>query len=81
MKAKAVRAAASSYTSEQLAEAVEAITEHENELLDIEGEDMGERLTHLLLALRIRARMDGGEELKTAFRAEMHAVRETLKND
>ena len=42
---------------------------------------MGERLTHLLLARRIRGRVDAGEELKDAFRAELGAVRETLAND
>jgi len=81
MKAKSARQVAESYTSEQIAEAIEAITEREEEILDVQGEDMGERLTHLLVGARIRARMDDGEDLKTAFRAEFGKVRDTLAND
>ncbi len=82
MKAPSVRAAASAYTSEQLAAAIEAIAEQGEESTDVtvEGDDLGEKLTHLLLAARIRSRVDAGEELKDAFRAEMAAVRETLAN-
>lgn len=81
MKAASVRKAAQAYTSAQLAEAIEAVTEREEEILSIEGEDMGERLTHMLLAQRIRSRVDAGEDLKDAFRAEMGSVRDTLTND
>lgn len=81
MKAGAVRKVAKAYSSVQIAEAIEAITEREEEILEIDGEDMGERLTHLLLAARIRAAVDEGEELKAAFRAVMGDVRETLTNE
>lgn len=80
MKAKSIRQVASTYDSGQLAEAVEAIIEREEEILEIPGDDMGERLTHLLVAQRMRARMDAGESLKDAFRAEMAAVRATLED-
>lgn len=80
MKASAVRRVAERYTSAQLAEAITALTEQEDELLEVDGEDLGERLTHLLLAQRVRGRMDAGEDLKDAFRAEMAAVRDTLAN-
>jgi len=80
VKAAAVKKAASDYTSVQLAEAIEAVTEREEEILAVDGDDMGERLTHLLLAARIRARVDAGEELKDAFRAEMASVRDTIAN-
>ena len=80
MKAGAVRKVASAYTVEQIDEAIEAYTEREEELLEVGGDDPGERLTHLLLGRRVRARIDAGEDPKSAFRAEMGAVRETLKN-
>ena len=80
MKPPAVKKAAAAYTTEQLAAAIEAVTEREEELLAVDGDDMGERLTHLLLALRIRQRMDAGEDAKDAFRAEMASVRETVSN-
>lgn len=78
MKAAAVRRAAEAYDSTQIAEAIEALTEREEEILEVEGEDAGERLTHLFLAQRIRARMDDGASLKDAFRAEMAGVRDIL---
>jgi hypothetical protein len=80
VKAAAVRKAAERYGSAELAAAITALTEEERELLEIDGDDPGERLTHLLLAQRVRARMDRGEDLKEAFRAEMGQVRETLSN-
>lgn len=81
MKAGAVRRAAKTYDSEQLAAAVEAVVDNEEEILEIDGDDMGERLTHLLLAQRVRARMDEGVELKVAFREVLGDVRETLANE
>jgi hypothetical protein len=80
VKAAVVRQVAERYASAQLAEAIAALTEDEVELLEIEGDDAGERLTHLLLAQRIRRRMDAGLALKDAFRAEMGQVRDTLTN-
>jgi len=80
MKAGAVRKVAKAYSIEQIDAGIEAITEREEEILEVDGDDMGERLTHLLLGRRVRSRVDAGEDLKTAFRAEMGAVRGTLKN-
>lgn len=80
MKAGAVRSVALDHTLSEIDAAIEAITEREEEVLEVEGDDMGERLTHLLLARRVRARIDAGEDEKSAFRAEMGAVRGTLKN-
>ncbi len=81
MKASSARKVAEQYTSAQIAEAIEAITEREEEILAVDGEDMGERLTHLLVGQRIRTRVDAGEDLKSAFRAEFAQVRDTLAND
>ena len=80
MKVGAVKQAAQDYALEAIDAAIEALTEREEELLAIEGDDLGERLTHLLLARRIRARVEAGEAFKDAFRTEMSTVRETLKN-
>lgn len=81
MKAGAVRTVAKTYTIEQIDAGIEAITEREEDLLNVGGDDIGERLTHLLLGRRVRARINAGEDEKSAFRAEMGAVRGTLKND
>lgn len=83
MKAPAVRRCAQTYTGEQIEAAVEAIAERGEEHPEVlvEGDDLGEKLTHLLLAQRIRARTDAGEDPKDAFRAEMASVRDILAND
>ena len=81
MKAAAVRQAATEYTVAKLSLAIEALIEREEEILDIDGDDMEERLTHLLLARRVRERVELGQDMKEAFRAEMGKVRATLKND
>ena len=45
------------------------------------GEEDGDRLTHLLLAIRIRKKMDAGADLIHAFREVMADVRSVLRND
>jgi hypothetical protein len=82
VKAPAVRAVATAHDLQEIAAAIEAIAERgEEPAIPVEGDSLGEKLTHLLLAQRIRTRMGAGEDLKDAFRAEMAAVRGTLTND
>ena len=82
MKAAIVRKLANERGLAELERAAEHIAEHGELPFPIEGEDVGEALTHVLLASRIRRRMEqDGEELSTAFRAEMAAVRDVLKNE
>ena len=80
MKAGAVRKLAAERTLQELEDAANSIIENETDLIEVEGDDMGERLTHIMLAARVRARTDLGEDLKEAFRAEMAAVRDVLSN-
>ena len=61
--------------------AAEAMAEHGEDPLEAEGEDLGEKLTHVMLALNVRRRMAEGVELKVAFRAEMAEVRDLLTNE
>lgn len=81
MKAAVVRTLAERHDLATLERAAEAIAEREEDELGVEGDDLGERLTHLLLAARVRRRVDAGEDPKSAFRAEMSQVREVLKNE
>ncbi len=81
MKAGAVRALAEAHDVPTLEAAAEALAEREENVLGVEGVDNGERLTHLMLAIRVRARADAGEALKDAFRAEMAGVREVMTNE
>ena len=80
MNAGVVRKLAGEHSLVTLEAAVEAISERGEEILEVSGEDIGERLTHLLLAARVRRRVDAGEDLKDAFRAEMASVRDVLTN-
>jgi hypothetical protein len=80
MKAGVVRQLATAHDLAALEAAAEAIAEREEEILAVEGHDIGERLTHLLLAARIRRRIDAGEDPKDAFRSEMASVRDILSN-
>lgn len=81
MKVGAVKDAAQRYSLDEIEAAIEGITEREELALPIDGDDLGEKLTHLLLAKRIRERMARGEEFKDAFRALMTEVRQTLTNE
>lgn len=81
MKASSVRKLATDRTVLELEKAIEAIVEREADEHGIDGEDLGEKLTHCMLAMRIRSRVDAGEDAGAAFRAEMAAVRDILKND
>jgi len=81
MNAKMVRSLANDHSSEDLASAVEAVLEREEDALGTGEEDPGELLTNLMLATRVRAAMDDGTSLKDAFRAEMAKVRKVVQNN
>jgi hypothetical protein len=82
MKAGEIRRLAQEYTLEQLEEAIESIVEHEKDLIPVDGADMGERLTNLSVAMRVRKMMEGDKkDLKEAFRTVMASVRDLLSND
>jgi hypothetical protein len=74
-----VRVLARDQTATALREAAAAL-EAGTDPPDVPGDDPGEKLTHVLLALRIRARVDAGEDALTAYRAEMASVRAVLSN-
>jgi len=81
MKANVIRKLAQEQSADALEAAVEALVEREEDILSVEGEDSGEKLTHVNLALRCRKRIDQGEDPKEAFRAVMGDVRGLLQND
>lgn len=81
MKAAVVKALAEQHPLAALEAAAERIAEDGEDPLGVEGADLGERLTHVMLAARVRRRVEGGEDPKTAFRAEMASVRAVLQNE
>lgn len=81
MKASVIRKLAEGHSLSELQAGAEAIAEREVDELGVEGEDLGEKLTHVMLAIRVRTRVEAGEELKQAFRTEMASVRSLLENE
>lgn len=81
MKPTAVRKLADAHDVDALEQAAEALVEREEDLLGIDGDDPGEKLTHVMLAIRLKRRIIDGEDPKQAFRNEMASVRAVLAND
>lgn len=81
MKPAEARRLASAHTTDELSAASEALSEERAPSIEVGGEDPGEQLTHVLLALRIRAKVDAGEEPRDAYRAVMADVRGVLTNE
>jgi hypothetical protein len=80
VKAGEVRRLATEADLQRLEGAAEAIAEQEIDPDWVVGDDLGEKLTHLLLAARVRRRIDAGEDAREAFRSELAAVRAVLAN-
>lgn len=81
MKPAECRKLALERTAEEIATAIEHLGEEKDPPFEVGGEDHGEKLTHALLAQRIRERLDRGEDPKDAFRAVMAEVRAVVSND
>ena len=80
MKAATVRKLAQSWSAAQLDAAAESILELEQDVPEIEGADLGEKLTHVMLARRVRALVDAGQPFKESFRETLSGVRSVLSN-
>jgi hypothetical protein len=81
LKASSIRKIAEKYTLEELANAAEVISEEERDPLGVDGEDLGEKLTHVMLAMRIREKVEQGQDLRSAFREQLGEVRSLLENE
>lgn len=80
MKIPEIKRLAEQYTSEQLTQAEEALIEGNSmpEGVEINGEDDGERLTHISGAQFVLSEVAKGEELRTAVRAFSAKVRNSI---
>ena len=78
MKITAIKKAVKLFTTAQLQEAEQALYEEQMPLIDIEGDDEGEKLTHVLAALEIKENMAKGMEFKEALRAYTQRVRNSI---
>lgn len=78
MKIPAIKKAVELYSIEQLREAENALYEEKSPEIVIEGEDDGEKLTHVLAALEIKEHMAKGMDFKDALRAYTQRVRNSI---
>lgn len=79
MKITAIKNLVENYTLKQLMEAEAALLEEKETLMEIEGDDEGERLTHIFAAIWILNKIkDDKVEFKVALREYTKKVRESI---
>ncbi|PRY14942.1 hypothetical protein CLV24_103181 [Pontibacter ummariensis] len=79
MKIPAIKKLVENYTLEELMAAEAAIVDEQQLAIEVEGEDEGEQLTHVLAAVWILNEMeDNGTEFKAALRQYTQKVRTSI---
>lgn len=78
MKIPAIKKLVESYAVEELKTAEEAIYNEHKPQIEIEGDDEGEKLTHILAAIEILEQMKQGKDFKTALRDYTQRVRKSI---
>lgn len=79
MKIPVIKKIVEKYTLEELQKAEEAMLEEQAPAIEIEGEDEGEKLTHVLAAVWVKNEMNtNGTEAMTAIRNYAQRVRNSI---
>lgn len=79
MKVPALKKLVENYTLQQCIDAEQQLLEGEKPDIEIEGEDEGEQLTHILGAIDILTRVkEEGKDIKTATREFIDRVRNSI---
>lgn len=79
MKIPVIKKIVEKYTLEELVAAEAAIMDEQQPAIEIEGEDEGERLTHVLAAVWVKNEMQtNGTEAMTAIRNYAQRVRNSI---
>ena len=79
MKIPVIKKITEAYTLEQLQAAEMALYDEQTLEIEVEGEDEGEQLTHVLAAVFIKEYMaENGSDLKTALREYTLKVRNSI---
>ncbi len=79
MKTTAIKKLVESYSIIQLQEAENAITEEQKPAIEIEGDDEGEQLTHVLASIYIKTKMEKeGLAFNLALRDFSQRVRKSI---
>jgi hypothetical protein len=79
MKIPVIKKIVEKYTLEELQKAEEAMLEEQAPAIEIEGEDEGEKLTHVLAAVWVKNEIQtNGTEAMTAIRNYAQRVRNSI---
>lgn len=79
MKIPAIKKLVETYTISQLQEAEHAMMEEQKPAIDIEGDDEGEQLTHVLASIYIKDKMENeGVVFNQALRDFSQRVRKSI---
>ena len=79
MKLPVIKQLVETYTLEQLTAAEEAILNEQTPAIEIEGNDEGEQLTHVIAAIAVQKDMtDNGTDVRTAMRNYTQRVRNSI---
>jgi hypothetical protein len=76
MKIPEIKRLVGEHGAEELDAAANAFEETGQSPIEVNGDDDGDKLTNLLIAAQVRARVDGGESLQQALRDVSKSVRE-----
>lgn len=79
MKTTAIKKLVETYSIAQLEEAENALTEEQKPAIEIEGDDEGEQLTHVLASIYIKTKMEkDGLAFNLALRDFSQRVRKSI---
>lgn len=78
MKIAVIKSLVKSYTISELEEAEGAILNEEEPQVEVEGDDEGEQLTHVIGALEIKRNMESGMKENEALRGFTQRVRNSI---
>jgi hypothetical protein len=79
MKLPIIRALAEKHSVEELKHAEDAILNEQQPIIVVEGDDEGERLTHVISAIAVKEDMEAnGVELRVALRNYADRVRKSI---
>jgi len=78
MKVPAIKKLVEQADIESLKQAEQALYNEQSPVIEVEGEDEGEKLTHILAAIYIKERMAQGDDFTTALRRYTQRVRNSI---
>lgn len=78
MKIPAIKKLVETCSIDQLKDAESALCDEQKPAIDIEGDDEGEQLTHVLASIYIKEKMDEGTPFNQALRDFSQRVRKSI---